>query len=72
MATATVHLAAPTPIERMLRAIARALGRYVDARIAHRAERREQMLELLREQHERRIDPCALNAAMLLLGSRPR
>lgn len=73
MTAAPLHLVAtPTPLERTLRAVARGLARYVDARIAHRAERRERMLELLRDQQERRVDPCALNIAMLSIGSRPR
>lgn len=72
MTAATVHLVAPTRFERGLQGIAAAVSGYVDARIAARAERREIAFELLREQQARRLDPRALDIALLSLGSRPR
>lgn len=72
MTSATIRLASPTALERGLRRLAEALTRYVDHRIAVRAERREIALDMLREQHARRHDPRALDMALLTLGSRPR
>lgn len=72
MTSATLHLVAPTRLERGLRLVARTLSSYVDHRIAARAERREIALDLLREQQVRRHDPRALDTALLSLGSRPR
>jgi hypothetical protein len=72
MTSATLRLAAPTSFERGLRALADALTRHVDRRIALRAERREIALDVLREQRARRQDPRALDVALLSLGSRPR
>ncbi|UWF76710.1 MULTISPECIES: hypothetical protein [Microbacterium] len=72
MITASPYLAAPTPLERTLQRIASALSRYVERRIAARAERRELAADLLREQRARRQDPRALDIALLAIGSRPR
>ncbi|UNK72196.1 hypothetical protein [Microbacterium sp. H1-D42] len=72
MTAATLHLVAPTRLERGLQGIAASLSSYVDSRIAARAERREIALDLLREQHARRHDPRALDIALLSIGSRPR
>lgn len=72
MTAATLHLVTPTRLERGLQSIAHTLSRYVDARIAARAERREIALDVLREQHARRHDPRALDIALLSIGSRPR
>ncbi|MFC7789525.1 hypothetical protein ACU045_11150 [Microbacterium sp. MAHUQ-60] len=72
MTSATLHLAAPTPFERGLKALAEAISRHVDHRIILRAERREIAVDVLREQQARRQDPRALDIALLSLGSRPR
>jgi len=72
MTSATLRVAAPTVLERGLTALAAAITRYVDHRIALRAERREIAVDLLREQQARRQDPHALDIALLSLGSRPR
>ncbi|MFD5215132.1 hypothetical protein [Microbacterium sp. NPDC058345] len=72
MTSATLPLASPTPLERGLQHLAGALSRYVERRIAARAERRAIALDLLREQHARIPDPRALDAALLSIGSRPR
>jgi len=72
MTSATLRLAAPTRLERGLKAFAEAISRHVDHRIALRAERREIADDLLREQQARRQDPRALDVALLSLGSRPR
>jgi len=72
MTSATLRLAAPTAIERGLKAFAEAISRHVDRRIALRAERREIAVDVLREQRARRHDPRALDLALLSLGSRPR
>lgn len=72
MTSATIRLVAPTALERGLRAFADAISRYVDHRIAVRAERREIAVDLLREQHARKQDPRALDVVLLALGSRPR
>lgn len=72
MTAATLHLVAPTRLERGLQGVAHALSTYVDARVAARAERREIALDLLREQHARRRDARALDIALLAIGSRPR
>ncbi|MFD5225762.1 hypothetical protein ACFWHT_09100 [Microbacterium sp. NPDC058342] len=72
MTSATLRLATPTALERALRAFAVAISRYVDHRIAQRAERREIAFHTLREQQARRRDPRALDIALLSLGSRPR
>ncbi|WP_309128586.1 hypothetical protein [Microbacterium sp.] len=72
MTSATLHLTAPTALERGLQHIADAISHYVARRIAARAERREITLDMLREQQTRRHDPQALDTALLALGSRPR
>lgn len=72
MTSATLHLVGPTRLERGLKSLAEALTRYVDARIASRAERREIALDMLREQQTRQSDPQALEIALASLGSRPR
>jgi len=72
MTSATLRLTSPTALERALRALSDALARYVDRRIAERAERRAIAADLLREQQSRRQDPRALDIALLSLGSRPR
>ncbi|MDQ0612547.1 hypothetical protein QF046_000188 [Microbacterium sp. W4I4] len=72
MTSATLHLAAPTALERGLTAIAATITRYVDRRMALRAERREIAVDLLREQQARKQDPRALDIALLSMGSRSR
>ncbi|MEJ1086859.1 hypothetical protein WDU99_00845 [Microbacterium sp. Mu-80] len=72
MTAAALQIAAPTRLERGLKALAHRLDRYVESRIAARAERREIALDLLREQQARRHDPRALDVALLSIGSRPR
>jgi len=72
MTSATLHLVAPTRLERGLQHLAASLSRYVEHRIAARAERREIALDMLREQQARRHDPRALDLALLSIGSRPR
>ncbi|HTN54731.1 MAG TPA: hypothetical protein VLZ82_01005 [Microbacterium sp.] len=72
MTSATLRLASPTALERGLKALAESISRYVDHRIAVRAERREIAVDMLREQQARRHDPRALDVALLSLGSRPR
>lgn len=72
MTSATLRLASPTALERALTALAGAITRYVDHRVALRAERREIAVDMLREQQARRQDSRALDVAMLSLGSRPR
>jgi hypothetical protein len=72
MTSATLRLAAPTTLERGLTALAAAITRYVDHRIAVRAERREIAVDLLREQQARKQDPRALDIALLSMGSRSR
>ncbi|WP_336646146.1 hypothetical protein [Microbacterium sp. USHLN186] len=72
MTSATLRIATPTALERALQRLSIALARYVERRVAQRAERRELALDLLREQHARRQDPRALDIALLAIGSRPR
>lgn len=72
MTSATLQLTSPTALERALRALSAAIARYVDRRIALRAERRVIAADLLREQRSRQQDPRALDIALLALGSRPR
>lgn len=72
MTSATLRLASPTTLERGLKALAESISRYVDHRIAVRAERREIAVDMLREQQARRHDPRALDVALLSMGSRPR
>lgn len=72
MTSATLRLATPTHLERGLQSIAHMLTRYVDARIAIRAGKREIAVHMLREQQTRKRDPRALDIALMSLGSRPR
>lgn len=72
MTSATLRLVAPTALERRLQALATAISRYVDHRIASRGARREIALDVLHEQQARKQDPRALDVALLSLGSRPR
>lgn len=72
MTAATLHLAAPTRVERALLQIADAITTYTAHRREVRAGRREITADILREQQARRHDPRALDIALLSLGSRPR
>lgn len=71
MTSAALPLAGPTRFERGLQALAAALTRHVDRRVALRVQRRELELELLRERRSRMPDPRALDPAILSLGARP-
>lgn len=62
----------PTWYERALQRLATHLSRFVDARMVARAERRELLCNLLREQQTQKQDPSAIDRALLLIGSRPR
>ncbi|WP_091234436.1 hypothetical protein [Microbacterium sp. 3J1] len=68
MTTATLRLATPTLFERVLQRTAHGIARYVERRIAGRAERREIALDTLREQQARRQDPRAVDLALAQLG----
>lgn len=70
MTSATLHLVGPTAIERRALQIAGRITRLVEARIAHRAERRMIALDLLREQQSRRHAPIRYERALSDLGSR--
>jgi len=72
MTAATLHLAAPTRVERTLLQIADAITANIALRREARAARREIAADILREQQARRQDPRALDIALLSLGSRPR
>lgn len=67
MTTAMLRLAAPTPFERLLQQIARALSGYVERRVVSRAMRREIALDMIREQQARRGDPQAFQRALAQL-----
>lgn len=72
MTSAPWRLTGPTRLERGLQALAQALTRHVDARIAARERRRQATLESVsaapvEHDHARRLD-----IALLSLGSRPR
>ncbi|QMU98392.1 hypothetical protein FVO59_15300 [Microbacterium esteraromaticum] len=68
MTTATLHLASPTPFERLLQQLADALAAHVVRRIAARTERRELGLELLRQQQTRRHDPHEVDHLLAIVG----
>ncbi|MGF2947775.1 hypothetical protein [Microbacterium alcoholitolerans] len=68
MTAATLHIAAPTIIERSLLRIADAITAFVARRSAVRAERREIALDMLREQQARKHDPRAIEHALAQLG----
>ncbi|WP_309066265.1 hypothetical protein [Microbacterium sp.] len=72
MTGASLHLATPTRMERALQRVADALTGYVEHRIAARAARRARAVELLQEQRRHAPGPRELDAALLLMGSRPR
>jgi len=68
MTSVTLHLAAPTAVERRILTLARQLEAFVEHRIAARAERREIALDLLREQQARRQDPRAVEHLLAQMG----
>ncbi|GAB3598856.1 hypothetical protein [Microbacterium tumbae] len=68
MTAATVHIAAPTLVERTLLSIAGRLTVFVARRRGRRAERRELALDLLREQQARRRDPLAVDHLLAQRG----
>ncbi|GAB6858282.1 hypothetical protein [Microbacterium xylanilyticum] len=72
MTAATLHVAAPTFIERTGLRIADAITARVRERIERRAERRVLALDLLREQQSRKADPFLLEHALQMIGSRSR
>ncbi len=72
MTAATLHIAAPTLIERAGLRIAAAITARVRLRMERRAERRDLALELLREQQARKADPYLLVQALQTIGSRSR
>lgn len=73
MTAATLHIAAPTFVERTGLRIAEAITAHVGRRIERRAEQRALALDLLREQQARTAtDPYALECALQMLGSRSR
>jgi hypothetical protein len=68
MSTATLHLAAPTPFERLLQHVAAGLTRHVEHRLTARAARRERELDRLREQQTRRHDPHEVDHLLAMVG----
>ena len=73
MTAATLHIAAPTFVERTGLRIADAITARVRGRMERRADRRALALDLLREQQARRTaDPFVLEHALQMLGSRSR
>ncbi|MBN9158207.1 hypothetical protein [Microbacterium sp.] len=73
MTAATLHIAAPTFVERAGLRIADAITARVRERMERRAERRALALDLLREQQARKtVDPFVLEHALQMLGSRSR
>ncbi|MGN8027723.1 hypothetical protein [Microbacterium sp. 22242] len=72
MTAATLHIAAPTFAERAGLRLAAAITAHVRRRIQRRVERRALALDLLREQQSRKADPCLLEQALQLIGSRSR
>ena len=72
MTAATLHIAAPTFVERAGLRIAAAITAHVRARMERRTERRALALDLLREQQERKTDPFLLEQALQMIGSRSR
>ncbi|UXW87293.1 hypothetical protein NFX31_07210 [Microbacterium azadirachtae] len=72
MTAATLHIAAPTFVERTGLRVADAITMRVRRRIERRAERRLLALDLLREQQSRRSDPYLLEHALQMIGSRSR
>ena len=67
MASATLHLAAPTHAERRLLHLADRLTAYVEHRVARRAEKRAHELEMLRVQQTPTQDPRELTRALAQL-----
>jgi len=73
MTAATLHVAAPTFVERAGLRVADAITGYVRRRMERRAERRALALDMLREQQARKsMDPFVLEQAMQMIGSRSR
>jgi response regulator RpfG family c-di-GMP phosphodiesterase len=68
MTSAALPLAAPTPAERRLLALAARLTVFVERRVAERAARREIALDLLREQQARKADARAVEHLLALSG----
>lgn len=68
MTAATLHIAAPTPVERSLLRVADSLTAFVAHHREQRSERRELALDLLREQQARRQDPLAVEHQLAALG----
>ncbi|MCE4024519.1 hypothetical protein LXM50_00885 [Microbacterium sp. Au-Mic1] len=73
MTAATLHIAAPTFVERTGLRVADAITAHVRRRIERRAERRALAIDMLREQQARRTaDPYVLEQALQMIGSRSR
>ncbi|MFJ4996671.1 hypothetical protein ACIP5T_00830 [Microbacterium sp. NPDC088619] len=68
MTSATIHLVAPTQVERRLLGLAEVLTAFVRHRIERRARKRELALDLLREQQSARQDPHAVDHMLAQLG----
>lgn len=67
MTSATLRLAAPTQTERTLLLLADRITAYVEHRVARRAEKRTQSLEMLRVQQTPTQDPRELTRALAQL-----
>ena len=73
MTAATLHIAAPTFVERTGLRVADAITAHVRRRSERRAERRALAIDMLREQQARRTaDPYVLEQALQMIGSRSR
>ena len=73
MTAATLHIAAPTFVERTGLRVADAITAHVRRRVERRAERRALAIDMLREQQARRTaDPYVLEQALQMIGSRSR
>lgn len=73
MTAATLHIAAPTYLERTGLRVADAITAHVRRRIERRAERRALAIDMLREQQARKaVDPFILEQSLQMIGSRSR
>lgn len=69
MTSAHLRLAAPTRLERGLLDFADRITRVIERRMSRRAQRRDQSLDLLREEQTRRHDPREVDHLLALAGA---